>query len=569
MLKRLFLLLFVIAAAISHAAPSVKFTISSDKAELVPSEEFAIKATFEIPEGEHIYGKDVPEALGSPTKIRLHLPKGFKVLRETWPTTQKYEFMGESYSGYAKSAAIIFSIKAPPYSEGGEPLAIKADAEWLSCGELCVPGNGESEIKISIAPGGDKNADLATYGSPKSYGNIGFIIGAFIGGLILNLMPCVFPVIGLKIMSFASSASKGRAENIIGAIFYTAGILATFLALGGILVLLRGMGKEMGWGFQLQNPSFTGLMALLFFAMAISFLGAFEIGAGFAGKTASLTDKGRLKKHAGAFASGVIAVLVASPCTAPFMGSALGAALATGASATLTMGIFAALGLGMASPYLTLSAIPALSKLMPRPGNWMIVLQRILSIPLFATVAWLAWVYMNQTRHIQFLIGALIILSVGLRLFGKMTMPHREKSTRILGRLVCVVAITLSAIMVCLPNTAESEVSNDAWSKQRVESLLAEGKIVYVDFTADWCLTCAYNKRILDSEEIRDAFKSKNVAVLVGDWTNRNPEIARELEKFGRAGVPLNLVYFPKSPNTPKVLPAILTKSIILKAVEE
>lgn len=234
------------------------------------------------------------------------------------------------------------------------------------------------------------------------------------------------------------------------------------------------------------------------------------------------------------------------------------------------------IGLGMASPYVALSAIPALARAMPRPGAWMDILKQLLSIPLFATVIWLVWVYSNQTGNIVAILSALLILAVGARIFGMFYMPHLSRLKRALS-LAAFALSAAAAVFVSYPGEISPavEVENPAgdkaqsWSPALQEKLIKDGKNVYVDFTASWCLTCQYNKQILHSPEIMELFKKNNVVILAGDWTNKNPQITKELEKFGRAGVPLNLLYSHKDPDAPQVLPAILTKSLIIDAVDK
>ncbi len=567
MIKKFLVFIFAVFFAINCLAQTVRFEISASPETISANTEFTLIANFSIPDGTHIYGKNVSAEIGSPTKISLNLPKGFSVISEIWSTPQKLKEFGIEYEGYKKSATVKFIIKSPSKINESVVKTITANADWLLCGKFCVPQSAKAKVDINLIANKEYNISNVLI----------IIFGAFLGGLILNLMPCVFPVLGLKIMSFASSASKGRKENLIGAILYASGIIVTFLTLGIILISLKNLGGELGWGFQLQNPYFTGAMALFFFAMSLSFLGVYEIGAGFAGGMTSAEESSNsiLKKHLSSIASGVLAVLVASPCTAPFMGASLGYALTSEASTWEIFLIFFALGLGMAFPYLLLSAIPAFSKILPRPGNWLLIMQKILAIPLLVTVLWLLWIYENQTGKIFSISLSMLILLIGLVCYGKMTMPHKDKTIRVLGRIQLLFAILLTTLLLVFPFGIKSDSVNVQkneevkWSQEKVKDLLAKGFPVYIDFTADWCLTCAYNKTILNSEEISKLMREKNVKILIGDWTNKNPNIAKELEKFGRAGVPLNLLYIPSDKDNPIVLPAILTKSILIEAVDK
>ena len=551
------------------AAGAAAFAVCADAADVsaaagIPAEggAFYIDFNFKIPPNEHIYSSK-PSENGSPTTVSLKLPDGYRLESLEWPKPTNFEFFGMKSEGYSGDFTARAAIRAPEkFAKGGKTAKASAEVDMLACSDMCVPVKKGFSFDLPAAAS-PSPAETA----PPSGGWIAALLAAFAGGAILNLMPCVFPVIGIKILSFASHASDRRA-SILGAFAYSGGILASFLALAGVLVALRAAGSELGWGFQLQNPAFSAAMALLFFAMALSFAGAFEIGAGVAGGISS--EKSR-NKYASAALSGVLAVLVASPCTAPFMGAAVGAALAADASAAFTFSIFTALGIGMAFPYVMLSALPGLAKKMPRPGAWMETLKQILSVPLFASAIWLAWVYCEQTGSPARIMSAALALAVGLRIYGLYYMPHFGRKTRRAALAACAISAAL-ALWMALPGDSRGGAPADAenaWSPQKVEELRKSGKIVYVDFTASWCLTCQYNKTVLNSQRVAEAMKARGVSTLVGDWTNKDPLISRELAKFGRAGVPLNLVYPPDLSKPPAVLPAILTESGVIEAVDK
>lgn len=337
------------------------------------------------------------------------------------------------------------------------------------------------------------------------------LLFAFLGGLILNLMPCVLPVLSIKILGFAGGGREPRAMRAHGTL-YALGVVSSFLAFAGLLVALKSLGSEIGWGFQLQSPWFVAGLALLFLALALNLSGLFEFGALVPARLA-----GAQLRHPGAdaFFTGVLAVAVASPCTAPFMGAALGYALAEGTGPA--MAVFAALGTGMAVPYLVLSWNPAWLRWVPKPGRWMIRFKQALAIPLYATVIWLGWVFALQT---------------GL-----------------------------------LAGTAEAKQAGgwEAWSEARVDALTAQGRAVFVDFTAAWCVTCQVNKQlVLSRPDAERLFRERNVALLRADWTRRDPAITRALAALGRNGVPVYVVHRPG--REPELLPEILTHDILLTA---
>ncbi len=573
--KTLFALIFILCNAIASAADAVDVRVSSSADEVRAGETFYVNFKFSIPKGQHIYSAEESD-LGQPTAIKLSLPQGYSLKNIEFPKPEKFTALGMESLGYSRDFSVSAAVSAPENIPESSSVNIRADATWLACSDLCVPGEKSQEIPIRQIKSSASGESAGV--PPDKTPLFTVLLAAFLGGAILNLMPCVFPVIGLKILSFAEGAGGSKKSALAGAFFYSLGIVASFLALSAVLLAFRSLGENLGWGFQLQNPMFTSLMVMLFFAMALSFAGVFEIGAGFAGGNVQKNDsnKPEWKKHISAVFSGVLAVLVASPCTAPFMGSAMGAALAADASNSLCFGVFAMIGLGMASPYVALSAIPALARAMPRPGAWMDILKQLLSIPLFATVIWLVWVYSNQTGNIVAILSALLILAVGARIFGMFYMPHLSRLKRALS-LAAFALSAAAAVFVSYPGEISPavEVENPAgdkaqsWSPALQEKLIKDGKNVYVDFTASWCLTCQYNKQILHSPEIMELFKKNNVVILAGDWTNKNPQITKELEKFGRAGVPLNLLYSHKNPDAPQVLPAILTKSLIIDAVDK
>lgn len=566
-MKRALFLLFIAFSSVSaFADAAVKFSASTGADEVSAGETFQVALKFEIPKGSHIYGPNESE-IGSPTTISFEFPKGqnWKVGKFNWPEEKPFSFMGIDGMGYSEDITVTVQISAPSEIGAFSEEKINVRADWLECSDLCVPAQGESSFTV-----------LTAKSSAGGIGIWGVILSAFLGGMILNLMPCVFPVIGIKILSFAQHSNEGRRKALISAFIYAAGIILSFLALAGALEILRHFGKNLGWGFQLQNPVFTGLMALLFFAMALSFAGLFEIGVGVSGKAIekemSLGQKG--DKYLGAFGSGVLAVLVASPCTAPFMGSALGVALTAEISIWTTFAIFASLGAGMAFPYVLLSAVPAAARMMPKPGKWMEVLKKILSVPLFATVGWLGWIFYMQTGSLAQIAVSLAVLAIGLFVLGRFASPHHSRKDRRAAALACLALAAVSIFIIFKPvdgaeNSAAAVDKSQQWSLHRQDELLKEGRIVYVDFTASWCLTCQYNKTALHSAAVQNAFKENDIALLIGDWTNKDPAILEELKKFGRAGVPLNILYSPDPAKGPIVLPAILSESAILEAIDK
>jgi len=391
---------------------------------------------------------------------------------------------------------------------------------------------------------------------------IGALLGAVFGGLILNLMPCVFPVISIKALSLARSAHGERAKVRVEAWLYTLGVVVTMLALAILIIALKAGGAALGWGFQLQSPLVVGALALLTFLIGLNLLGAFEIGGRLQNAGQGLTEGGGKR---GAFFTGMLAVIVATPCTAPFMAGAVGYALAQSAPATLL--IFGALALGFAAPFLLLAYLPGMLAKLPRPGPWMETFRQVLAFPMFATAIWLVWVLTNQTGSM----GMVVILLSALGMAFAVWLIRRKP---LAGR-VALVACLVGGIVMLRPLsggavvTSDIEISESAWSAEAVAAERAQGRTVFVDFTADWCVTCKVNERlVLSKPDMQQIFAETDTAFLVADWTNKNDDIARELERFGRAGIPLYLVYPPGHDDvSPMILPQILTRSVVEDAL--
>lgn len=396
---------------------------------------------------------------------------------------------------------------------------------------------------------------------------------ALLGGLILNLMPCVFPVLSVKVLSFIQLAHGDPGRVRRHGLAFLAGVLVSFWLLAGLLLALRAAGGGVGWGFQLQSPGFVAAMALLLTAVGLNLLGAFEVGLGLARLAGSAPQPAG---YPGSFLTGVLAVLVATPCTAPFMGTALGFALARPAPEALA--VFTALGLGMALPYLLLAEMPGLLARLPRPGAWMVTLRQGLAFPLFATAVWLAWVLGRQAGVDAVALLLLAALGVGLAAWGA---GHLQRGTRrwlpgavVLAGLGIAAVLGFAAAMRPVESAAPVRAASPAagidwqpWSAPRVTELRAAGRPVFVDFTAAWCISCQVNKQVaLDTPTVARRFAELGVVALEADWTRYDPAITEALAGFGRSGVPL-YVYYPPG-GEPKLLPAVLTPATVLAALD-
>jgi len=393
---------------------------------------------------------------------------------------------------------------------------------------------------------------------------------ALFGGLILNLMPCVFPVLSIKILSFVKHAHDHSLKPIYHGLAYTGGILLSFWGLAILMIGLKSAGQLLGWGFQLQTPGFVILLSTLFFVLGMNLLGLLEFGgiftrlAGWGSKDASLF---------GSFSSGVLATLVATPCTAPFMGSALGYAASAPASEALL--IFTGLGIGMASPYVLLSMFPAAIRLLPKPGRWMETLKQFLAFPLFATSLWLLWIIGIQRGSDAIIWAALGLLLISLGVWALNRWPRTSKLITI--SIVVLLAISqiflIRRVSEMTPLKDQNQAPSSAWnvfSEEAVASTRANGQNVFVDFTAAWCVSCQVNKKlVLNKDRIQAAFKEKNVVLFRADWTNQDATITKVLNRMGRNGVPVYILYKADSDAAPIILPEILTEQLVLDALEK
>lgn len=394
------------------------------------------------------------------------------------------------------------------------------------------------------------------------------LVFALLGGLILNLMPCVLPILAIKVLGFTQHAQDRRTLRL-GGLAYTAGVLLSFLALGLTLLGLRSAGENLGWGFQLQSPAMVATLAALFTVIALNLAGLFEFGQMAPGRLATLQAR---HPALDALLTGVLAVVVASPCTAPFMGAALG--LAATLPTAQALSIFIALGLGLALPYLAASFIPAVARWLPRPGAWMLTLRRVLAFPMFLTVVWLVWVLGHQSG-VDGAATLLVLLVLLAALVWVLTLSGRTRI--VLGALLLILggwfAATFGPAMFrkAAPTAEAGDAVWQAWSPAREQALLAEGRAVFVDYTAAWCVTCQVNKRTtLNDAQVLKAFTARNVALLRADWTRRDPAISAALTALGRSGVPVYVLHRPARPEAraPLVLSELLSPGEVRHALD-
>ena len=423
-----------------------------------------------------------------------------------------------------------------------------SDTEAYDVSAPVVPGEVAPAVLPPAAPGGS-----VTFLSALGL--------AFFGGIILNLMPCVFPVLFLKGLALMRASGQERKHLRSHGLVYTLGILVSFWLIVGALLIVRAGGSQAGWGFQLQSPTFLTLLAAGIFFFALSLAGLFDIGLSLTSVGGDLAQK---EGYTGSFFTGVLATVVATPCTAPLMGAAIGFALAQ--PAWVTFGVFTALGLGLAAPYMLLSAQPAWTKILPRPGAWMEIFKQVTAAIFFATVIWLTYVYGalfsagQGIYRIALLLACFLVLAIAGWVLGKW--PAKWSSS------IAAIIIAVIALAIPLYQPKDTTLVWAPYSQQALDAARKDGHAVFIDFTAAWCLSCQVNERaVLRSNDVQHQFASKKITLLKADWTQYDPEITRELASLNRSGVPTYVIY-PNGPTSaPDVLPELLTKSIVLDAL--
>jgi len=425
------------------------------------------------------------------------------------------------------------------------------------------------QVRIPFAREAAAPSESPTAEVPRSL--IFIVLSAFAGGMILNLMPCVFPVISLKILGFVKQAGENPRIVWQHGLVFAAGVVVSFWLLAGALIAIRASGAGIGWGFQLQSPTAIIALCLVFFTLALNLFGVFELGLSLTSAGGSVVQK---QGWTGSFFSGFLATVIATPCTAPFMGVALGYALTQ--PPVIAFIVFTSLALGMAFPYLLLSRFPSLLKALPRPGAWMETMKQIMGFFLLATVVWLFWVLaaLVTPNSLTWVVASFLFAGIGAWTLGKWDVLHKSTAVRWRGRIAGLAFLAGGAYLAIshIESAGADKTAQGAWevfSPERVAALKAEGKPFFIDFTAKWCLTCQVNKlTVLRTGDIMQAFRDKGVTLLYADWTDENEIIAAELAKFGRQSVPVYALYTGKG-TEPSLLPELLTKKIVIDALNK
>ncbi|MCE5318201.1 MAG: thioredoxin family protein [Parachlamydia sp.] len=516
------------------------------------------------------------ERSGALIQLTLDAPAGLDISQALFfpDSPQGLDATAEPFLSRRQSGRYIVALKG---EEGAHPEQLKGVL-------LVTHAGGKEAIAVDASYAGDKlvalgdeqpNKELHLAATSETEGFGIVLLLAFIGGMILNLMPCVLPVVSFKILSFVKMAGQCRAKTLQHGMAFSAGVIVSFWVLAGLLLLLQAYGHSVGWGFQLQEPLFIALLAALLLVFGLSLFGIFEIGTGLMGMASDAQQ--RSSGLVGSFMSGVLATTVATPCTGPFLGTAVGFAVSL--PAIFALAIFTAIGFGMAAPYLALTAYPSLLRFLPKPGAWMITFKELMGFLMFGTVLWLTWVFGAQTNSLGLfmLLGSFFFISIACWIYGKwggaLTKTKTVRRIGMLGALLCMAVagyaiIEASRIQDVSHQAVAASEGWEPFSAERVVELQKQGVPVFVDFTAKWCLICQANHLVLSVNDVEAAFNQKGVVKMKADWTKADPAITMALKQYGRNSVPLYLLYGTDSSQAPQILPQVLTPEIVLRELQ-
>lgn len=622
-------MLFSAASAQDAEGERVKPRLVLEKTALVPGSKVKVGVIFDMAPGWHIYYKEAGDA-GMPTSVVWKLPSGFKAGPLLWQKPHLFEESDIVTYGYGDTTLIASELTVPDTVKPGEMVEIKADLKWLSCKDVCIPGATEVKLGLPVSSSAEPSAEAAGFkavgfsgsvkelqdevGKPGDGGVFSvldsdfksaednknedkgiayYLAFALLGGFILNFMPCVLPVIAIKVMSFMEQADEepARVRNL--GLVFTAGIISAFMALALIVLAVRAAGQSVGWGFQFQYPGFVIGMCVIVLLLSLSLFGLFYVS--FSAGQDELDQLASKEGYLGTFFKGVLATTLSTPCTAPFLGAALGFAFAQ--PPWVVLGIFFASGLGMSLPYVVLTAQPRWMKFMPKPGVWMEKFKESMGFVMLATVIWLLGVLASQVGSEGVMWTSFFLLTVALSAwivsrFTDLGSSSAQKAkvwamaSLVSGLGFYVFIWTQPSILLGITGDTAAVVGSGVqktvspvsgegivWQPFSIEGLnkaLNDGKTVFLDFTADWCLTCKVNeKTVIGTEPVKKKFKELNVVTMKADWTNRDPDITKLLARFQRSGVPLYVVFPSGRPNEPDPLPdGILTTDTVLKALD-
>lgn len=603
--------------------PRVEVQLLTDVVRVAPGEAFRVGVLLTADPGWHIYDADPGEA-ALPTTVRWNAP-GVELDPLIWPKSETFGGTNGAPETHGYSGSVLLASTATVHgTKGPASLSVGTTVSFLACKHKCIPGQvtlrrnlplgAATEVAtpevVALFDGkiNETNAALsphavpsdtqgaaqvsptpkATQESPTPSGPVApqilgasptppesglslayVLLLAFLGGLVLNLMPCVLPVLALKVFALSRLAHESKRAIVSHAAAYTVGVVGSLVALSSVVIALRAAGHRVGWGFQFQHPLYVAVVAALLVVLALNLWGVFEIQFG-AQRLVSASDN--LHGLARSAFEGALAVVLATPCSAPFLATAAGFALAS--SAPVILSVFTVLGLGLAAPLVALSLIPGLSRFMPKPGAWMMHVKQALGFVLTLTTIWLVWVY-GRSTNIDAMAGLLVWLTViaaAVRLQTYSSAWSRPRRLVTLALTLLVVGVTTNRTIIDVGGGEHEEPAALAWSQYSETALndaLKQGRTTFVDFTADWCLTCKANERlVLNDPRVIASVKARDVVMLRADWTRQDEVIRQTLARFGKAGVPMYLVYAPKQGAAPEVLPENLTVEHVLSALE-
>ncbi len=582
------LLLAVPAAAQPEHVVALRLEAGSAFA---PGADAKVVAKVEVDEHWHMNSNQPTLDFLIPTELTLELPAGSGTPAIAYPAHKmlKVPYTEEPIAVYDGKFDIVATFRLPADAKPGK-LPIKAVLGYQACDDKqCLPPNEvEATLEATIgeaAAGGDSAAPVATGSEPAASEPAPaasqpaapalplweVLLFAVLGGLILNLMPCVLPVLSLKIFGLVKSAGQGRSHLVAGSVATTFGVLFSFWILAGAAVLAAKAGAAVGWGVQFQQPGFVAFLAVVVVLFSLNMWGLFEIP--LPQSLAQLGHSGPRRGLAGHFFSGLFATLMATPCSAPFLGTAIGFALGQPASTIFL--VFTAVGLGLSLPYLTLAVFPQAARLLPRPGDWMITFRNVMGFLLAAAAVWLFYVLAGQvsSERVAFIQLALLTLALATYFLSRTGHGASGRKTAALAGMAAASVLTVGLAVAAPPKpsgSAEGRGAHLEWVKfdeQRAQQLAAAGTPVFVDFTADWCLTCKANERlVIDTPEIAEVFERHQVVAMKGDWTNRDDSITAFLKRYGRSAVPFYVLFQPGA--EPHAFGEVLTQATLIGAVE-
>jgi len=582
-LRSLTLLLLAAAAAVPMGAAVPReeraaFRLEATRTANAAGETARLLAVVTIQSGWHVNSHQPTFDYLIPTVVEIDVPAGWPAARVLYPAGEmrKFGFAPEPISVYAGEVAIPIEVAIPAGAANGT-VPVRAHLRYQSCSDkICLPPvDTEATLGLVVGPGGQEVARPSPAGVPSGAPRRGLawmLLVALLGGLILNAMPCVLPVLSLKVFGLVRSAGQGRAHVTLGALSTALGIVLSFLALAATAIVARTAGAAVGWGVQFQNPGFVAFLAVVVVLFCLNLWGLFEVP--LPARLARVAESAQGGEGiAGHFASGLFATLMATPCSAPFLGTAIGFAL--GQPGPVILAIFAAVGLGMASPYLALAAAPGFARALPKPGAWMDTLKGLMGFLLAAAAVWLFYVLAAQVAADRLALVQLALLGMALCAW----LIHRAAPGRTSRKVFALLMLGLGVGTILLAGSTRGEraagpsatverlIPWQPWDRGEAQRLVASGKPVFVDVTADWCFTCKVNERlVLETPEMAAALERHGVVAMRADWTNRSDTIARFLAEHGRYGIPFYMLYRPGK--EPHLFSELLTKDEVLREID-